>query len=119
VSRFKSKYHPDENYKRRNEQNQFVLNRLDVFMELMGKGWLDDVSAEFEKSKELTRFLDAGKTKQTSQLVIIHVGARSLEISSKEYLFHKKKPFCWLIRLNRCLTFRKKEAVLAFFVRNL
>ena len=58
--RFKSRYHPDECYKRRNEQNQFILNRLDVFMELMRAGWLDDVSVEYDKSKELIRFLDAG-----------------------------------------------------------
>lgn len=28
-------------------------------MDLMNKGWLEDVAAEFDKSKELTRFLDA------------------------------------------------------------
>ena len=38
---FKQKYHPDECYKRRHEQNRCILHRLDVFMELMGKGWLE------------------------------------------------------------------------------
>ena len=28
-------------------------------MDLMDKGWLDEVSCEFDKSKELIRFLDA------------------------------------------------------------
>lgn len=57
--RFKSRYHPDENYKRRNEQNQNVVNRCEVFMDLMDKGWLNDVVAESDKANELVRFLDA------------------------------------------------------------
>lgn len=56
---FKSRYHPDENHKRRREQNQFVLNRCEAFMELMNAGWLEDVGCEYEKQKELIRFLDA------------------------------------------------------------
>ncbi len=58
--RFKQRYHPDENFKRRNEQNQHVLNRLEVFVDLMNKGWLNDVNVEYDKSEELTRLLDAG-----------------------------------------------------------
>lgn len=56
---FKLRYHPDENFKRHNEHNQFILNRLEVFMDLMDKGWLENVSIEADKSKEITRFLDA------------------------------------------------------------
>lgn len=58
---FKLRYHPDENYKRRNEHNRFILKRLEVFMDLMGKGWLDNISSEFDKSKDIIKFLDAGK----------------------------------------------------------
>jgi hypothetical protein len=57
---FKTRYHPDENFKRRDEHNQHVLSRLEVFMELLNKGALDDISVEFDKSKEITRLLDSG-----------------------------------------------------------
>lgn len=56
---FKLRYHPDENYKRRNEHNQNILNRLEVFMDLMNKGWLETQSVEFDRSKDITKFLDA------------------------------------------------------------
>lgn len=56
---FKSRYHPDENYKRRNEQHQNIINRVDVFMDLMNKGWLNDISADYDKANEIVRFLDA------------------------------------------------------------
>ena len=58
--RFKHKYHPDEYPKRREEQRIIVKRRLDVFMELYNKGYLDDVSVDIESQRALTRFLDAG-----------------------------------------------------------
>jgi len=60
---FKQRYHPDENYKRRNEQNQCILNRLEVFMDLMsssGGAWFENASAEMDHTKDLIKFLDAG-----------------------------------------------------------
>lgn len=57
--RFKLRYHPDENYKRRDEQNKNVIQRLNVFMELLNKGWLENLSLEIGKSKEIQQFLDA------------------------------------------------------------
>ncbi|CAF4304948.1 unnamed protein product, partial [Didymodactylos carnosus] len=56
---FKHKYHPDEYSKRREEQRQAIKKRLDVFMELYSKGWLDDASVDVENQHNLTRFLDA------------------------------------------------------------
>ncbi|CAF0858744.1 unnamed protein product [Brachionus calyciflorus] len=56
---FKTRYHPDENYKRREEQTKNVVQRLEVFLDLMEKGWLNDLSLDLDKSKEITRFLDA------------------------------------------------------------
>lgn len=58
---FKLRYHPDENYKRRNEQNQCVLNRLQVFMDLVNSpsNWLENASVEMDHSKDLIKFLDA------------------------------------------------------------
>ena len=55
------RYHPDENFKRRNEHNQFILNRLEVFIDLMDHGWLENKSVESDKAKDIIKFLDAGK----------------------------------------------------------
>ena len=54
---FKLRYHPDENYKRRNEQNQCVLNRLQVFMDLINSpsNWLENASVEMDHSKDLIK----------------------------------------------------------------
>lgn len=61
ICRFKSKYHPDEYYKRYDEQKKSILSRLEVFMNLYKNGWLDNVLVEVDKSNELIKFLDAGK----------------------------------------------------------
>jgi hypothetical protein len=60
--RFKYKYHPDEYPKRRDEQRQIIKKRLEVFMDLFNKGYLNDVSVDIEDQRGLTRFLDAGIT---------------------------------------------------------
>jgi hypothetical protein len=57
----KYKYYPDEYPKRREEQRQIIKKRLDVFMDLYHKGYLNDVSVDIENQRALTRFLDAGK----------------------------------------------------------
>ena len=60
IFRFKYKYHPDEYPKRREEQRQIVRKRLEIFMDLHGKGYLNDVSVDIENQRALTRFLEAG-----------------------------------------------------------
>ncbi|UJR38183.1 hypothetical protein I4U23_030857 [Adineta vaga] len=55
----KHKYYPDEYPKRREEQREIIKKRLDIFMELYQKGYLDDVSVNLESQRTLTRFLDA------------------------------------------------------------
>ena len=59
---FRSRYHPDEIYKQRIERNQFILNRLKVFMDFISSGTVlfENASAEMDHSKNLTKFLDAG-----------------------------------------------------------
>jgi len=59
--RFKYKYYPDEFPKRHEEQRQIVKKRLEVFMDLYNKGYLNDVGVDHESQRALTRFLDAGK----------------------------------------------------------
>lgn len=83
--RFKSRYHPDENYKRRNEQHQNIINRVDVFMDLMNKGWLNDISADYDKANEIVRFLDAGKNgyfchSHSNGVILIFVSLKSVVI---------------------------------------
>ncbi len=58
--RFKYKYHPDEYSKRRNEQRQIIKKRLEIFMDLYNKGYLNDISVDIDNQRGLTRFLDAG-----------------------------------------------------------
>jgi len=60
---FKMRYHPDENFKRRNEHNKFILNRLEVFLDLMDHGWLENKSVESDKAKDIIKFLDAAVIK--------------------------------------------------------
>ncbi|CAF0989122.1 unnamed protein product [Adineta ricciae] len=60
---FKYKYHPDEFPKRREEQRQIVKKRLDIFMDLYKKGYLNDVSLDSDSQHALTRFLDAAVIK--------------------------------------------------------
>lgn len=69
--RFKLRYHPDENFKRRNEHNQFILNRLDVFLELMNQQWLDNVSIESDKAKDIIKFLDAGNYRYSIEVTYL------------------------------------------------
>ena len=68
--RFKYKYHPDEYPKRREEQKQIIKKRLDVFMELYHKGYLDDVSVDIEHQRALTRVLDAGTLYFTKGVIV-------------------------------------------------
>ncbi len=59
---FKLRYHPDEHPYRYHEQKKAIIKRLEVFMDLYNKKWLDNVSVEIDKTNELVRFLDAGET---------------------------------------------------------
>jgi hypothetical protein len=59
---FKSRYHPDESHKRRRQLNEQIIHRLQVFMDLINESdgkWLQNVSCQLDKSKELIKFLDA------------------------------------------------------------
>jgi hypothetical protein len=59
---FRTRYHPDEIYKQRIERNQFILNRLKVFMDFINSRnvLFENASAEMDHSINLTKFLDAG-----------------------------------------------------------
>ncbi|CAF5207483.1 unnamed protein product, partial [Rotaria magnacalcarata] len=55
---FKYKYHPDEHPKRHQEQKQIIQRRLDIFMDLYNKGYLNNVSVDIDNQQALIKFLD-------------------------------------------------------------
>ncbi|CAF1205368.1 unnamed protein product [Rotaria sp. Silwood1] len=60
---FKYKYYPDEYLKRRQEQKQIIKKRLEIFMDLYNKGYLNNVSVDIDNQQALIRFLDAAVIK--------------------------------------------------------
>ena len=49
--------------KRKAEQEASLKRRLDVFMDLFNSGWIDSVSIDVEKAKDIIRLLDAAVIK--------------------------------------------------------
>lgn len=60
LSRFRSKYHPDEVGKRRQEARGALQNRLKVFLSLMESGWFDNLLLDIDKADAIVKMLDAG-----------------------------------------------------------
>ena len=60
-SRFKSKYHPEECEKRKEEACQALRRRADVFNKLFEMGRVAAVSVDLDKGTDLVKVLDAGK----------------------------------------------------------
>ncbi|MXQ94147.1 hypothetical protein E5288_WYG008461 [Bos mutus] len=57
---FRSKYHPDEVGKRRQEARGALQNRLRVFLSLMESGWFDNLLLDIDKADAIVKMLDAG-----------------------------------------------------------
>ncbi|XP_055917768.1 serrate RNA effector molecule homolog isoform X2 [Eupeodes corollae] len=55
---FKSKYHPTESVKRKEEQRSFLKRRADVFNELLENGTVSGVTLDSSQSDQLLRLLD-------------------------------------------------------------
>ncbi|XP_077990042.1 serrate RNA effector molecule homolog [Glandiceps talaboti] len=60
---FRSKYHPDECGKRKEESLKALKNRRDVFLDLFNKGWLDTFSVDIDKQDDIVKYLDAAVIK--------------------------------------------------------
>ena len=58
--RFRSKYHPDEVGKRRQEARGALQNRLRVFLSLMESGWFDNLLLDIDKADAIVKMLGAG-----------------------------------------------------------
>lgn len=66
--RFRSKYHPDEVGKRRQEARGALQNRLRVFLSLMESGWFDNLLLDIDKADAIVKMLDAGTRKMFGDL---------------------------------------------------
>ncbi|XP_077867371.1 serrate RNA effector molecule homolog [Saccoglossus kowalevskii] len=60
---FRSKYHPEEFGKRKEESLKALKNRKDAFFDLYYKQWLDAFSVDADKQDDIVRFLDAAVIK--------------------------------------------------------
>lgn len=60
---FRSKYHPDEVGKRRQEARGALQNRLKVFLSLMETGWFDNLLLDIDKADAIVKMLDAAVIK--------------------------------------------------------
>ncbi|XP_043856931.1 serrate RNA effector molecule homolog isoform X5 [Dromiciops gliroides] len=60
---FRSKYHPDEVGKRRQEARGALQNRLQVFLSLMDSGWFDNLLLDIDKADAIIKMLDAAVIK--------------------------------------------------------
>lgn len=63
LDRFRSKYHPDEVGKRRQEARGALQNRLRVFLSLMESGWFDNLLLDIDKADAIVKMLDAAVIK--------------------------------------------------------
>ncbi|KAL7016295.1 hypothetical protein ACKWTF_009992 [Chironomus riparius] len=55
---FKLKYHPEMSMKRKEEQIEYLKKRIDVFVELLGKGDVTKVNVDTTNTEALIRLLD-------------------------------------------------------------
>ncbi|CAG9818764.1 unnamed protein product [Phaedon cochleariae] len=55
---FRMKYHPEESVKRKNEQTAALKRRVEVFVELLKSGKIDNVSVDGSRTNDLLKLLD-------------------------------------------------------------
>nr|XP_042702924.1 serrate RNA effector molecule homolog [Chrysemys picta bellii] len=60
---FRSKYHPDEAGKRKQEAHGALQNRLSVFLYLMDNGWFESLQLDIDKANAIVKMLDAAVIK--------------------------------------------------------
>ncbi|XP_064408823.1 serrate RNA effector molecule homolog isoform X1 [Latimeria chalumnae] len=60
---FRSKYHPDEVGKRKQESHSALRNRLNVFTYLMDNTWFEAISLDIDKANNIIKTLDAAVIK--------------------------------------------------------
>ncbi|KAJ6654979.1 hypothetical protein lerEdw1_006450 [Lerista edwardsae] len=60
---FRSKYHPDEAGRRKQEAHSALQNRLNVMLYLMENGWLENLQLDIDKASAIVKVLDAAVIK--------------------------------------------------------
>uniref|UniRef100_A0A8V5GXL3 Uncharacterized protein n=1 Tax=Melopsittacus undulatus TaxID=13146 RepID=A0A8V5GXL3_MELUD len=60
---FRSKYHPDEVGRRRQEAQAALRNRLNVFLYLADNGWFENLLLDIDRAPEIVKMLDAAVIK--------------------------------------------------------
>ncbi|XP_054851091.1 serrate RNA effector molecule homolog isoform X3 [Eublepharis macularius] len=60
---FRSKYHPDEAGRRKQEAHNALQNRLNVFLYLMDNGWFENLQLDIDKASVIIKVLDAAVIK--------------------------------------------------------
>ncbi|XP_061446153.1 serrate RNA effector molecule homolog isoform X3 [Rhineura floridana] len=60
---FRSKYHPDEAGRRKQESHSALQNRLSVFLYLMDNSWFENLQLEIDKASAIIKVLDAAVIK--------------------------------------------------------
>uniref|UniRef100_A0A803TAB4 Arsenite-resistance protein 2 n=1 Tax=Anolis carolinensis TaxID=28377 RepID=A0A803TAB4_ANOCA len=60
---FRSKYHPDEAGRRKQEAHSGLQNRLSVFLYLMDNGWFEGLQLDIDKAPAIIKVLDAAVIK--------------------------------------------------------
>ncbi|XP_060635793.2 serrate RNA effector molecule homolog isoform X3 [Anolis sagrei] len=60
---FRSKYHPDEAGRRKQESHSGLQNRLSVFLYLMDNGWFEGLQLDIDKATAIIKVLDAAVIK--------------------------------------------------------
>lgn len=58
--RFRSKYHPDEAGRRKQDAQGALQNRLRVFLYLLDNAWFDTLLLDMDKASAIIKTLDAG-----------------------------------------------------------
>ncbi|GIY28611.1 hypothetical protein CEXT_239862 [Caerostris extrusa] len=81
---FRLKHHPEESAKRKTELHEALKRRLDVFMELYEKDWVDNVSIDQENTEQIIKFLDA--------VVIKAEGGTDLDLKVLDEPYVEEKP---------------------------
>ncbi|XP_068785376.1 serrate RNA effector molecule homolog isoform X2 [Struthio camelus] len=60
---FRSKYHPDEAGKRKQEAQAALRNRLNVFLYLLDNGWFENLLLDIDRAPAIVKTLDAAVIK--------------------------------------------------------
>ncbi|KAH0626042.1 hypothetical protein JD844_000745 [Phrynosoma platyrhinos] len=60
---FRSKYHPDEAGRRKQDSHNALQNRLNVFLYLMDNGWFEGLQLDIDKATAIIKVLDAAVIK--------------------------------------------------------